>query len=56
MSDCESQRKRCGEGKHTVFAAEDEPVQPIEAEKVEEVPRERGNPPHVHIGGLNSSL
>ena len=56
MSDPVSKCGRCGRVEHTVIVPEDEPVQSIETEKVEEVPRERRDPPHVHIWGLDPSL
>ncbi len=48
--------RRCEEKRHTVFAAEDEPVQAIEPEEIEEVPREGRHPAHVHVGGLDAAL
>ena len=43
-------------GERTVVAAEDEPVQPVQAEEVEEVPGERGDPADVHVGSLDAAL
>ena len=57
MSDHGSQvKKRCVGIEHTVFTPEYEPVQSVETEKVEEIPRERRDPSHIHVGGLDPSL
>ena len=48
--------KRCGENRRTVFPTEDEPVEPVQAEEVEEVPGERGHPADVHVRCLDPAL
>ena len=40
----------------TVITPKDKAVQPIQAEKVEEIPRQRGHPPDVHVGCFNAAL
>ena len=42
--------------KRTVVIPKDEPVQAVEAEEVEEVPREGGHPADVHVRCLDSAL
>ena len=48
--------KRCTGVEHTIIVPEDQPVQSVETEKVEEIPRERRDPSYIHIWGLDPSL
>ena len=41
---------------HTIVVTKDEPVEAVETEEVEEVPREGGYPSHIHVRSLNTTL
>lgn len=41
---------------HTIFFAKNQGKYPPQPKQIQEIPRQRGNPSHVHVGGFDAAL